>query len=60
MSDIELLILFKQAEAADHFNTRTGDCSGDCSEFIATYKDGQELRTNLRRDLQQQFPDEVV
>lgn len=37
MSDIELLILFKQAEAADHFNTRTGDCSGDCSECPASY-----------------------
>lgn len=28
--------------------------------FIATYKNGQELRTNLRRDLQQQFPEEFV
>ena len=35
MSDIELLILYKQAEAADHFNIRTGDCSSDCSECPA-------------------------
>lgn len=36
MSDIEILILYKQAEAADHFNIRTGDCSGDCSECPAS------------------------
>lgn len=36
MSDIELLILYKQAEAADHFNIRTGDCYGDCSECPAS------------------------
>ena len=28
--------------------------------FIATYKNSQELRSNLRRDLQQQFPEEFV
>lgn len=37
MSDIELLILYKQAEAADHFNIRTSYCSGDCSECPASY-----------------------
>ena len=36
MSDIEILILYKQAEAANHFNIRTGDCSGDCSECPAS------------------------
>lgn len=30
MSDIEILILYKQAEAADYFDLRTGDCPGDC------------------------------
>ena len=28
--------------------------------FIAIYRNSQELRTNLRRDLQQQFPEEFV
>ena len=36
MSDIEILILYKQAEATDHFNIHTGDCSGDCSECPAS------------------------
>ena len=28
--------------------------------FIATYKDSQELRSNLQHDLQQQFPEEFI
>lgn len=28
--------------------------------FIATYKDSKELRSNLHRDLQQQFPEEFI
>ena len=60
--DSTSLILASCVDFADFY---ADDDNTDCNVvypplFIATYKNSQELRSNLQRDLQQQFPEEFV